>query len=74
MTQLRSCSDMPHRISISVLATRTEPPLPLPALRAQNQLLEIDVATLRFDLDETQQFLEHEGLGPFGLGEAQAFA
>ena len=48
-----------------VLATRTEPPLPLPTLRAQNQLLEIDVAALRFDLDETRQFLEHEGLGPF---------
>ena len=47
-----------------VLATRTEPPLPLPALRAQNQLLEIDAAALRFDLEETRQFLEHEGLGP----------
>jgi LuxR family transcriptional regulator, maltose regulon positive regulatory protein len=47
-----------------VLVTRTEPPLPLPALRAQNQLLEIDAAALRFDLDETRQFLEHEGLGP----------
>ena len=47
-----------------VLATRTEPPLPLPTLRAQNQLLEIDVAALRFDLEETRQFLEHEGLGP----------
>ena len=47
-----------------VLATRTEPPLPLPTLRAQNQLLEIDVAALRFDLEETRRFLEHEGLGP----------
>jgi LuxR family transcriptional regulator, maltose regulon positive regulatory protein len=47
-----------------VLATRTEPPLPLPALRAQNQLMEIDVAALRFDLEETRQFLEYEGLGP----------
>ena len=47
-----------------VLATRTEPPLPLAVLRAQNQLLEIDAAALRFDLEETRQFLEHEGLGP----------
>jgi LuxR family transcriptional regulator, maltose regulon positive regulatory protein len=47
-----------------VLATRTEPPLPLPALRAQNQLLEIDAEALRFDLEETRKFLEHEGLGP----------
>jgi LuxR family maltose regulon positive regulatory protein len=46
-----------------VIATRTEPPLPLAALRAQNLLLEIDVAALRFDLEETRQFLEHEGLG-----------
>jgi LuxR family transcriptional regulator, maltose regulon positive regulatory protein len=52
-----------------VLATRTEPPLPLPALRAQNQLLEIDAAALRFDLEETRQFLEHEGLGPLEPAE-----
>ena len=52
-----------------VLATRTEPPLPLPALRAQNQLLEIDAAALRFDLEETRQFLEHEGLGPLDPAE-----
>ena len=47
-----------------VIATRTEPPLPLPVLRAQNQLLEIDAAALRFDLEETRRFLEHEDLGP----------
>jgi LuxR family maltose regulon positive regulatory protein len=46
-----------------VLVTRTEPPLPLAVLRAQNQLLEIDAAALRFDLEETRQFLEHEDLG-----------
>jgi LuxR family maltose regulon positive regulatory protein len=43
-----------------VLTTRTEPPLPLAALRAQNQLLEIDASTLRFDLRETQKFFEVE--------------
>lgn len=47
-----------------VLVTRIEPPLPLAGLRAQNQLLEVDSAALRFDLEETRQFLEHEGLGP----------
>jgi ATP/maltotriose-dependent transcriptional regulator MalT len=47
-----------------VLVTRTEPPLPLAGLRAQNQLLEIKPLDLRFDLEETRQFLEHEGLGP----------
>jgi LuxR family transcriptional regulator, maltose regulon positive regulatory protein len=46
-----------------VLTTRTEPPLPLASLRAQNQLLEIDVSALRFDLQETQNFLEIERPG-----------
>jgi LuxR family maltose regulon positive regulatory protein len=46
-----------------VLTARTEPPLPLARLRAQNRLLEIDPAALRFDLDETCRFLEHENLG-----------
>jgi LuxR family transcriptional regulator, maltose regulon positive regulatory protein len=43
-----------------VLTTRTEPPLPLASLRAQNQLLEIDASALRFDLQETRSFLEFE--------------
>src|SRR4249920_3595780 len=43
-----------------VLVTRTEPSLPLAGLRAQNQLLEIDSWALRFDLEETRRFLEHE--------------
>ena len=46
-----------------VLTTRTEPPLPLARLRAQNRFLEIDPAALRFDLDETRRFLEHANLG-----------
>jgi LuxR family transcriptional regulator, maltose regulon positive regulatory protein len=40
-----------------VLTTRTEPPLPLASLRANNQLLEVDAAALRFDLQETHEFL-----------------
>jgi LuxR family transcriptional regulator, maltose regulon positive regulatory protein len=52
-----------------VLATRTEPPLPLAGLRAQNQLLEVDSWALRFDLEETRRFLEHEGLGPLDPAE-----
>jgi LuxR family maltose regulon positive regulatory protein len=46
-----------------VLTTRTEPSLPLASLRAQNQLLEIDASALRFDLQETQTFLETESPG-----------
>jgi LuxR family transcriptional regulator, maltose regulon positive regulatory protein len=46
-----------------VLTTRTEPTLPLVSLRANNQLLEIDASALRFDLQETREFLEHERPG-----------
>ena len=46
-----------------VVITRSVPPLPLARLLAQNQLLEIDSAGLRFDLEETRHFLEHERTG-----------
>ena len=49
-----------------VLTTRTEPPLPLASLRAQNQLLEIDASALRFDVQETLNFLEIERSGTLG--------
>ena len=45
-----------------IIATRTEPPLPLGRMRAQNQLLEVDGSALRFDLNETREFLEQDGL------------
>ncbi|WOD13846.1 LuxR C-terminal-related transcriptional regulator [Paraburkholderia kirstenboschensis] len=41
-----------------VLCTRTEPPLPLARLRAGNDLLEIDASALRFNFDETRDFIE----------------
>lgn len=41
-----------------VICTRTDPPLPLGKLRAGNELLEIDAAALRFDLDETRRFVQ----------------
>jgi LuxR family maltose regulon positive regulatory protein len=53
-----------------VLTTRTEPPLPLASLRANNQLLEIDASLLRFNLQETREFLKHEM--PSGLDLADA--
>jgi LuxR family transcriptional regulator, maltose regulon positive regulatory protein len=43
-----------------VLTSRQEPPLPLVSLRAANQLLEVETSALRFDLQETRQFLEQE--------------
>ncbi|MES2262582.1 MAG: LuxR C-terminal-related transcriptional regulator [Pseudomonadota bacterium] len=43
-----------------VVVTRAEPALHLARLRVQNQVLEIDTATLRFSFDETRSFLEQE--------------
>ncbi len=40
-----------------VLITRTHPELPLPLLRARNELLEIDTQDLRFNAQETESFL-----------------
>jgi LuxR family maltose regulon positive regulatory protein len=52
-----------------VLTTRTEPPLPLASLRAQNLLLEIDAPALRFDVEEIRDFVETEGPGTLGLSD-----
>ncbi|MBV7334600.1 LuxR C-terminal-related transcriptional regulator [Chloroflexi bacterium TSY] len=41
-----------------ILTTRVDPPLPLPRLRLQNQLLEIRANDLRFTLDESTSFLQ----------------
>jgi hypothetical protein len=46
-----------------VITNRTEPPLSLASLRANNELLEVDASVLRFDLQETGEFLEHEKPG-----------
>src|ERR1700723_2563901 len=54
-----------------VLTTRTEPPLPLATLRAQNQLIEIDAAALRFDMQETLAFLDRTRPGVLELSEVQ---
>ncbi len=40
-----------------VIATRADPPLPLPRLRARGQLLELRQSELRFTTDETVAFL-----------------
>jgi LuxR family maltose regulon positive regulatory protein len=56
-----------------VVATRTEPPLPLGRLRAQNQVLEVDGSALRFDLGETRDFLEQGGLGRIDPSDLKTF-
>ena len=52
-----------------VLTTRTEPPLQIASLRAKNLLLEIDVAALRFDVEEIRVFVEAEGPGTLGTAD-----
>ena len=54
-----------------VLTTRTEPPLPLATLRAQNELIEIDSVALRFDMQETQAFLDSTKPGVLELRDIQ---
>jgi LuxR family transcriptional regulator, maltose regulon positive regulatory protein len=54
-----------------ILTTRTEPPLPLASLRAQNFLLEIDAPALRFDLEEIREFVEAEGPGTLGPSDVK---
>jgi LuxR family transcriptional regulator, maltose regulon positive regulatory protein len=54
-----------------VITTRTEPPLPLATLRAQNQLIEIDALALRFDMEETQAFLDSTKPGVLELADIQ---
>jgi LuxR family maltose regulon positive regulatory protein len=54
-----------------MLTTRTEPPLPLATLRAQNQLIEIDAVALRFDMQETQAFLDSTKPGVLELSDVQ---
>jgi LuxR family maltose regulon positive regulatory protein len=54
-----------------VLTTRAEPLLPLATLRAQNQLIEIDAAALRFDMQETRAFLDSTKPGVLELADVQ---
>ena len=54
-----------------VLTTRTEPPLSLATLRAQNQLIEIDAEALRLDMQETQAFLDSIRPGVLELSDVQ---
>jgi LuxR family maltose regulon positive regulatory protein len=42
-----------------VIATRTDPPLPIARLRGQGQLVELRATDLRFTLPESTEFLNH---------------
>lgn len=52
---------LPHHMHL-VIATRVDPPLPLPRLRSRNQLVEIREKDLRFTSEEVAQYLK-EGMG-----------
>jgi len=54
-----------------VVATREDPPLPLPRLRARGQLTEVRSADLRFDLEEAASLLQ-TSLGLYLPGEQVA--
>ena len=49
-----------------VLASRSDPPLPLARLRARGQLAEVRVAELRFTPAEAGELLQPVGVGPAG--------
>jgi LuxR family maltose regulon positive regulatory protein len=55
-----------------VIATRTDPPLPLSRLRVRGQLTEVRIADLRFTADEASLFLND--LMELGLNEADVHA
>ena len=48
--------NMPPQIHL-VISTREDPPLPIPRLRARDQLTELRAADLRFSLSESGEFL-----------------
>ena len=48
---------IPQNVSLVILS-RTDPPLPLPKLRARDQMIEIRAADLRFTKEETSTFLK----------------
>jgi DNA-binding SARP family transcriptional activator len=52
-----------------LLASRTEPPVPLARLAAQAQVLRIDETALRFTEAEQSEFAERRGLDPDHLGD-----
>jgi len=49
--------NMPRHMHV-VLATRADPPLPIPRLRGRGQLVELYESDLRFEPDEAAEFLE----------------
>ena len=60
-------ANLPPQLHVTI-STRREPPLHLNSLRSRRQLAELDLTDLRFDLEESQRFLN--GLLDLRLSEA----
>jgi len=58
---------LPPTVSVA-LATRTDPPLGLPRLRARGELLEVRADDLRFDRDEAASLLREAAVAPLDDG------
>jgi LuxR family maltose regulon positive regulatory protein len=57
-----------------VIASREDPPLALPRMRARDQLCEIRAADLRFTADEARVFLERALASPLADADAERLA
>ena len=55
-----------------VIATRSEPPLPLAYLRAHDELVEIDAASLRFGFEDTRRFFGEVAALTMDAGQTRA--
>lgn len=55
-----------------VITTRSDPPLPVARLRAQDDVLEVDTAGLRFNLEETQRLFAQDSVSRLDLAGVRA--
>jgi LuxR family transcriptional regulator, maltose regulon positive regulatory protein len=59
---------LPGTVTVAI-ATRSEPPLPIPRLRARGLLIDVDVRALQFSAEESDMLLN--GMLGLGLGDAE---
>ena len=55
-----------------VVAARSEPPLPLSYLRAHDQLVEIDINSMRFEIEDTRAFFAAQSPLKLSVSETRA--
>lgn len=64
-------SHIPSNLHL-VLASRSEPPFPVSSLRAHDQLVEIDVDAMRFEIEDTRAFFAAISQLKLSLNETRA--